>query len=65
MQQTPMMHGLGQGHLQTQGMHPNMRTNQMLDQQQQQQQAQAQAQAQQQQQFMRQQALRVRSRVSR
>ncbi|XP_058264024.1 mediator of RNA polymerase II transcription subunit 12 isoform X2 [Hemibagrus wyckioides] len=59
MQQTPMMHGLGQGHMQTQGMHPNMRTNQMLDQQQQQQQqAQAQAQAQQQQQFMRQQALR-------
>lgn len=58
MQQTPMMHGLGQGHMQTQGMHPNMRTNQMLDQQQQ---AQAQAQAQQQQQFMRQQALRVRS----
>ncbi|MCJ8735715.1 hypothetical protein PDJAM_G00250610 [Pangasius djambal] len=53
MQQTPMMHGLGQGHMQAQGMHPNMRTNQMLDQQQAQQQAQ-----QQQQQFLRQQALR-------
>lgn len=46
------MHSLGQGHMQAQGMHPNMRTNQILDQQQQQQQ-------QVQQQFLRQQALRV------
>ncbi|KAI4897312.1 hypothetical protein NFI96_034020, partial [Prochilodus magdalenae] len=51
MQQTPIMHSLGQGHMGAQGVHPGMRPNQMLDQQQQQQQAQ-------QQQFLRQQALR-------
>uniref|UniRef100_A0AAR2INR2 Mediator complex subunit Med12 domain-containing protein n=1 Tax=Pygocentrus nattereri TaxID=42514 RepID=A0AAR2INR2_PYGNA len=52
IQQAPMMHSLGQGHMGAQGVHPGMRPNQMLDQQQQQQQAQ-------QQQFLRQQALRV------
>uniref|UniRef100_A0A672MWX8 Mediator of RNA polymerase II transcription subunit 12-like n=1 Tax=Sinocyclocheilus grahami TaxID=75366 RepID=A0A672MWX8_SINGR len=44
MQQTPLMHGLAQGHMGAQAMHPNMRTNQMMDQQQQQQQQQAQQQ---------------------
>uniref|UniRef100_A0A671R9R1 Mediator of RNA polymerase II transcription subunit 12-like n=1 Tax=Sinocyclocheilus anshuiensis TaxID=1608454 RepID=A0A671R9R1_9TELE len=39
MQQS-MMHGLGQGHLGAQGMHPSMRPNQMMEQQQQQQQQQ-------------------------
>uniref|UniRef100_A0A672S0X0 Mediator of RNA polymerase II transcription subunit 12 n=1 Tax=Sinocyclocheilus grahami TaxID=75366 RepID=A0A672S0X0_SINGR len=39
MQQS-MMHGLGQGHLGAQGMHPNIISNQMMEQQQQQQQQQ-------------------------
>ncbi|XP_026136992.1 mediator of RNA polymerase II transcription subunit 12 isoform X1 [Carassius auratus] len=53
MQQTPMMQSLAQGHMGPQGMHPNMRPNQMMEQQQQQQQQQ-QAQQQQQQQLIRQ-----------
>uniref|UniRef100_W5KWG0 Mediator complex subunit 12 n=1 Tax=Astyanax mexicanus TaxID=7994 RepID=W5KWG0_ASTMX len=52
MQQASMMHGLPQGHMAAQGVHPGMRPNQILDQQQQ-------AAQQQQQQFLRQQALRV------
>ncbi len=54
MQQTHMMHSLGPGHLAAQGMHPSMRTNQMMEQQQQQQ-------VQQQQQLIRQHPIRVRT----